>query len=84
VRVKSRIWPPSFPSLSSGKSSPSPAVESAFRWRSSSRECSRRRGVRHARAVAGVMSDAVTRGELTDVFSQLPGDFGDLFTAKSV
>ena len=44
----------------------------------------RRETERHARAVAGVMSDAVTRGELTDVFSQLPGDFGDLFTAKSV
>jgi uncharacterized protein (DUF2267 family) len=38
---------------------------------------------RHARG-AGVPAEAVTRGELTDVFSQQPKEFGDLFTAKDV
>jgi uncharacterized protein (DUF2267 family) len=39
---------------------------------------------RHARAVTGVLADAVTRGQLTDVFSQIPGEFADLFTAKDI
>jgi uncharacterized protein (DUF2267 family) len=39
---------------------------------------------RHARAVAGVLAESVTRGELTDVFSQLPKEYADLFTAKDV
>ena len=39
-------------------------------------------GERRARAVVGVMSEAITRGELEDVSSQLPKDFGDLFTAN--
>src|SRR5919202_5182644 len=39
---------------------------------------------RYVRAVIGTMSEAVTRGELTDVFSQLPSEYQDLFTARSV
>jgi uncharacterized protein (DUF2267 family) len=39
---------------------------------------------RNARAVVGVMSESITKGELEDVFSQLPKDFNELFTAKSV
>lgn len=39
---------------------------------------------RYARAVIGTMSEAVTQGELRDVFAQLPGEYHDLFTAKSV
>lgn len=44
----------------------------------------RAEAARHARAVAGVLSEAITRGELEDVFSQLPAEYGDLFTAKDV
>lgn len=39
---------------------------------------------RHARTVLGVMSEAVTRGELDDVFSQLPKEFTDLLAPKDV
>jgi uncharacterized protein (DUF2267 family) len=35
------------------------------------------------RAVTGVMSEAITRGELIDVFSRLPEDFTDLFSPRS-
>ncbi len=39
---------------------------------------------RYVRAVLGTLSEAVTRGELTDVFSQLPKEYNELFTARSV
>ena len=44
----------------------------------------RREAERHARAVLGVLSEAVTAGELDDVFSQLPEEYRDLLAPKSV
>lgn len=44
----------------------------------------RREAERFARAVVGTMSEAITQGELRDVFAQLPGEYHDLFTARSV
>jgi uncharacterized protein (DUF2267 family) len=39
---------------------------------------------RRARAVMGVLAEAITQGELEDVFSQLPKEFADLLAPKSV
>ncbi len=39
---------------------------------------------RAARAVLGVLSESVTRGQLADVFTQLPADYQELFTAKTL
>jgi uncharacterized protein (DUF2267 family) len=39
---------------------------------------------RRARAVMGVLTEAISGGELEDVKSQLPSEFADLFAPKSV
>lgn len=36
----------------------------------------------HARTVIGVLCDAVSSGEIDDVLSQLPHDYGDLFAER--
>lgn len=38
---------------------------------------------RRTRAVTGVLADAVTKGELADVFTELPDDFVGLFAPTS-
>lgn len=39
-------------------------------------------GERRARAVIEVLGESITRGEIQDVFNQLPGEFLELFPAK--
>ncbi|PLS85535.1 MAG: DUF2267 domain-containing protein [Actinobacteria bacterium] len=41
------------------------------------------RAVYHARVVVDVLGEAITRGEIEDVRSQLPAEYGPLFKAGS-
>lgn len=57
-------------------------VEEFYQRVADSEGCDRATARQHARAVAAVLKNAITAGELNDVLSQLPADYEDLFATS--